>query len=308
MLISEGSKQQVCSECSNTNLFLDPVKGELICEQCGIVVSGEQLSMKPEWRAFDFSQRENLPRTGSPLDLTIHDRGLSSTIGWSNRDYAGRPLNPEMRYRLYRLRKWNRRSQISNSRNRNLSQALSLMHKLSDELNLPRSVLENGSMIYRNALKANYVRGRSILGIVVAALYMACRQCAVLRSLTDFAEAAEVPRKTTAKSYRFLHQKLKLNIPRVQQSSYIKRLVSRLRLRGYTEMLAMRLLEEAINNNFTNGRSSAGIAAACIYMSGRIMDEGLTQYRVAHEAQVSEVTIRNRYKELLRNFDIVIYV
>jgi transcription initiation factor TFIIB len=182
------------------------------------------------------------------------------------------------------------------------------MHKLSDELNLPRSVLENGSMIYRNALKANYVRGRSILSIVVAALYMACRQCGVLRSLTDFAEAAEVPRKTAAKNYRFLHQKLKLNIPRIQQASYIKRLVSRLRLRGYTEMLAMRLLEEAINNNFTNGRSSAGIAAACIYMSGRIMDEGLTQYGVAHEAQVSEVTIRNRYKELLRNLDIIISV
>jgi transcription initiation factor TFIIB len=161
-------------------------------------------------------------------------------------------------------------------------------------------------MIYRSALKANYVRGRSILGIVVAALYMACRQCAVLRSLTDFAQASEVPRKTAAKNYRFLQNKLKLNIPRVQQTSYIKRLVSRLRLHGNTEMLAMRLLEEAINNNFTIGRSSAGIAAACIYMSSRIMDEGLTQYRVAHEAQVSEVTIRNRYKELLRNLDIVI--
>jgi transcription initiation factor TFIIB len=182
------------------------------------------------------------------------------------------------------------------------------MHKLSDEMNLPRSVLETSSMIYRNALKANFARGRSILSLVVAALYMACRQCGVLRTLTDVAKAAEISRKTVAKNYRFLHQKLNLNIPRLQQTSYIKRLVSRLRLHGDTEMLAMRLLEEAINNNFTNGRSSAGIAAACIYISNRIMDEGITQNHVANEAQVSEVTIRNRYKELLRNLDIVILV
>ena len=308
MLISEDDKKQVCSECNSTKLHWDPDNGELVCERCGTVISGKQLSRKPEWRAFDPIQREKLPRTGSPMTLTIHDKGLSTTIGWRNRDYAGRRLSPETRDKLYRLRKWNRRSKITSSRNRNLSQALSLMSKLSNELNLPRNVLETSSMIYRKALKQNLIRGRTILSVVVAAIYTACRQCGVVRSLTDVAEAANIPRKTAARNYRFLHQKLNLDVPRVQRTGYIKRLVSRLRLYGHTEMLSMRLMEEASNQNLTHGRSPAGIAAACIYVSSRIMDKDLTQHQNAHETYVTEVTIRNRYKELVSNLDIDIPV
>jgi transcription initiation factor TFIIB len=162
-------------------------------------------------------------------------------------------------------------------------------------------------MIYRKSLKKNLIRGRSIINVVAAALYAACRQCGVLRSLTDVAKAANISRKTAARNYRFLHKELHLDVPRVHRTSYIKRLVSRLRLHGQTEILAKRLVEVS-NNNFTLGRRPAGLAAACIYISGCIMGERLTQQQVALEAQVTEVTIRNRYKELLRNIDIEIQV
>jgi len=299
---------QVCSECNSTKLYRDPNTAELVCEECGMVISEDYLSRQPEWRAFDPDQRENLPRIGAPLNLTIHDRGLSTTIGWRNQDYSGRRLNPETRNKLYRLRKWNRRSKITNSRNRNLSQALSLMRKISNELSLPRNVLETASLIYRKALKKNLIRGRTILSVVVAALYIACRQCKVIRSLTDVAKAANIPRKTAARNYRFLYQKLEIDVPKVQRKGYIKRLVSRLRLLGDTEILAMRLMEEASNNNLTQGRSPAGIAASCIYVSSKIMEEHLTQQQVAIEAQVTEVTIRNRYKEMVKKIEIEILV
>jgi transcription initiation factor TFIIB len=175
-------------------------------------------------------------------------------------------------------------------------------------LNLPRNVLETASMIYRKALKKNMIKGRSIVGVVVAALYMACRMCGVLRSLTDVAETSNISRKIAARNYRLLHLKLGLDVPIVKRTGYINRLVSRLRLPGYIEMLSLRLMEEASKNNLTLGRSPAGLAAACIYISGCIMGERLTQHQVALEAQVTEVTIRNRYKELLRNIDIEIQI
>ena len=150
------------------------------------------------------------------MTLTIHDRGLSTSIGWRNTDYAGRNLSPEARNKLYRLRKWNRRSKITDSYNRNLSQALSIMNQLASKMNLPRNVLETSSMIYRKALKTNLIRGRTIQSVVVASLYTACRQCGVVRSLTDVAEAANIPRKTAARNYRFLCQRLELNVPRTR--------------------------------------------------------------------------------------------
>ncbi len=308
MLISEEKNQIVCSECNCSQLHMDLENGELVCERCGTVISGKQVSMMPEWRAFDQAQREKLPRTGSPMTLTIHDRGLSTSMGWRNTDYAGRSLSPEARNKLYRLRKWNRRSKITDSFNRNLSQALSIMNQLARKMNLPRNVLETSSMIYRKALKTNLIRGRTIQSVVVASLYTACRQCGVVRSLTDVAEAANIPRKTAARNYRFLCQRLNLNVPRTQRTGYINRLVSQLQLYGHTEILAMRLLEEASKKNYTHGRSPAGIAAACVYVSSRITDENLTQHQVASVAQVTEVTIRNRYKELVQKLDIDVYV
>jgi transcription initiation factor TFIIB len=182
------------------------------------------------------------------------------------------------------------------------------MSKLSNELNLPRNVLETGSMVYRKALTKNMIRGRTILSVVVAALYVACRKCGVLRSLTDVAKAANIPRKTAARNYRFLYQKLELDVPRVQPTSYVTRLVSRLDLLGDTEILALRLVEVASNNNLTNGRSPAGMAASCIYVSSRILGKGLTQQQIALEAQVTEVTIRNRYKDMMSKINIEIRV
>jgi transcription initiation factor TFIIB len=180
------------------------------------------------------------------------------------------------------------------------------MGKLSDELNLPHIVLQTASMIYRKALKKNLIKGHTIISVVVASLYAACRKCGVVRSLTDVSEAAKISRKTAARNYRFLHNELDLEVPRVQESSYIKRLVSRLSLHGRTEILAMRLMEEAADNKLTNGRSPAGIAAACIYISSCIMGEERPQNVIAREAQITEVTIRNRYRELLRSLDVII--
>ena len=308
MLLSEEENQYVCSECKCKTLHRDPENGELVCSRCGTVMSGQQISMMPEWRAFNQIQREKLPRTGTPMTLTIHDQGLSTSIGWKDTDYAGRKLSPETRNKLYRLRKWNRRSKITDSFNRNLSQALGIMTKLSNKMNLPRNVLETGSMIYRKALKKNLIRGHTIKGVLVASLYTACRQCGVVRSLTDVAEAADISRKTAARNYRFLRRKLDLTVPRVQRTGYIHRLVSQLRLYGHTEMLALKILEEVSKKNLTNGRSPAGIAASCIYISSRITNERLTQHQVAQVAQVTEVTIRNRYKELLEKLDIEVYV
>ena len=127
----------VCTECGSTNLLRDYDSGELVCEKCGFVLSTTLIDQGPEWRAFDQEQRDKLPRVGAPVTWTIHDKGLSTTIGWQDRDASGRRLSPEERARLYRLRKWQRRSKVSDSTQRNLAHALSEMSKIAYKLNLP---------------------------------------------------------------------------------------------------------------------------------------------------------------------------
>jgi len=233
----------------------------------------------------------------------IHDKGLSTTIGWQNRDFSGRNLSPEQRAKLYRLRKWHRRSKVSDSTQRNLAHALSEMSKISYKLNLPKNVIETSSMIYRRAIKKQLIRGRTIQSVAVASIYMACRQCGVIRTLEDVAGAANITKKEAARNYRFLLRELKPSVPQVNPRGYISKVVNKLELSGETERLAMSILNQASEMKLTSGRGPSGMAAACIYISSQLTNERRTQGEIAKEAQVTEVTIRNRYKELAQLLD-----
>jgi transcription initiation factor TFIIB len=302
-LSNKLKKQIICTECGNSNLQQDYETSEFVCQACGIVVSSTELSTEPEWRAFDQQQREKLPRVGAPVTWMIHDKGLSTNIGWQDRDYSGRKLSPEQRARLYRLRKWQRRSKVSDSTQRNLSQALSEMSKISNKLNLPRNVVETSSMIYRKAIQKKLIRGRTIQSIAVASIYMACRQCGVIRTLGDVAGAANITKKEAARNYRFLLRELKPSVPQINTGKYISKIVNNLALSGETERLAMVILNQASEMKLTSGRGPAGMAAACVYISSQLTNERRTQGEIAREAQVTEVTIRNRYKELVQRMD-----
>ena len=292
-----------CTECGATSLLRDYETGELVCQACGFVISSTLIDQGPEWRAFDQEQRDKLPRVGAPVTWTIHDKGLSTTIGWQDRDASGRKLSPEERARLYRLRKWHRRSKVSDSTQRNLAHALSEMSKISYKLNLPRNVIETSSMIYRRAIQKQLIRGRTIQSVAVASIYMACRQCGIIRTLEDVAVAANITKKEAARNYRFLLRELKPSLTQVAPQRYISKIVNKLELTGETERLALKILSEASDMKLTSGRGPSGIAAACIYISSQLTDERRTQGEIAREAQVTEVTIRNRYKELAQRLD-----
>ena len=298
----------VCKECGGARLLRDSETGELVCPSCGMVISSTTFDTGPEWRAFDPGKQESLPRVGAPLNLMIHDRGLSTNIGWQNRDAMGRKLDPETMSKIYRLRKWQRRSKVTDSVDRNLSYALGEMTKICSRLNLPRNVTETSSMNYRQALKASIVRGRTIRSVAVACIYLACRQCGVIRTLEDVAVSVGISKKEAARNYRFLLRSIKPSVSQVNPRGYVSKIVSNLGLMGDTERLAVRILEQASEMKLTGGRGPSGIAAACVYISTRLTEDLRTQGDIAREAQVTEVTIRNRYKEMVECMDFMVQV
>jgi transcription initiation factor TFIIB len=302
--MSTTEKIMSCQECGNEDLIRDYEAGELVCERCGFVISSMLFNHGPEWRAFDEEQREKRVRVGAPLTWTIHDKGLSTTIDWHDRDFYGRKLAPEQKAKVYRLRKWHRRSKVSGATERNLAYALSELTKTAYKLNLPRNVLETASVIYRKVVRARLIRGRSIQGVAAASIYMACRQCDIIRTLEEVSDAAHISKKEGGRNYRFLLRKLETKVPPVEPQSYISKFVSQLTLSGETESVAMMILNKAIELRLTSGRGPAGIAAAATYIASTLTNERRTQGEIARGAQVTEVTIRNRYKELTQKLNI----
>jgi transcription initiation factor TFIIB len=295
-----------CPECGGIHLVRDYARGELVCEDCGLVLDEQLIDQGPEWRAFDADQGEKRARTGAPMTFTIHDKGLSTEIGWKNKDSYGKSIPTRNRAQLYRLRKWQRRIRVSNATERNLAFALSELDRMASGMGLPRNVRETAAVIYRKAVNKNLIRGRSIEGVVAASLYGACRQCNVPRTLDEIASASRVGRKEIGRTYRFMTRELKLKLMPTRPEDYISRFCSELKLGGEVQTKAMDILADAAKKELTSGRGPTGVAAAAIYIASILCNARRTQREVADVAGVTEVTIRNRYKELTEKLDIEI--
>jgi transcription initiation factor TFIIB len=295
-----------CPECGSNHLSKDYSRAELVCRNCGFILDENIIDQGPEWRAFDSEQREKRARTGAPMTYTIHDKGLSTRIGWKNRDSYGRAIPTRNRAQIYRLRKWERRIRISNANERSLAIALSELDRLSSGMSLPRMVRETAAMIYRKAAMKKLVRGRSISVVTAAVLYAACRQCNVPRTLDEIATSSQLPRKEIGRTYRHVSHRLGLKLLPTSPEDYISRFCSELKLSGGVRAKTITIIQDAARRELTSGRGPTGMAAASLYIACVLCGERRTQHEIAEVAGVTEVTIRNRYKELTQKLNIEI--
>ncbi len=295
-----------CPECGSVQLIRDYERGELICNSCGLVIDDSFIDQGPEWRAFDSDQSQSRARAGSPMTYTIHDKGLSTDISWKNKDSYGKSIPTRNRAQLYRLRKWQKRIKVSNAAERNLSQALQELERMASNLSIPNDVRESAAVIYRKAVKQNMIRGRSIEGVVAGSIYAACRLTNVPRTLDEIASVTRVKKKEIGRTYRIMSRYLKLNIIPSKPDDYVNRFCSKLKLSAEAKKRANDILKLARDNDLTSGKGPTGVAAAAIYIASLLTGERRTQRSVAEVAGVTEVTIRNRYKELTEKLGLAV--
>ncbi len=283
-----------CPECNGINLFWNKEKGEVICKDCGLVIEDKMVDFGQEWREIDAESAEKRRRTGAPMTYTQFDQGLGTEVG-QKADFF--KLKAKDRDKFFRLRKWQYR--ISTAIERNLKLALAELKRVSSFLKLPKNVEEEAARIYTLAVQRGLVRGRSMESVVAGALYAACRRHDVPRTLDELSEASRIEKKEIGRTYRFVIRELGITILPSNPVDYIARFASALKLNPGTQSKSIEILEKAQKAELTSGRGPTGIAAAALYVAALTNGEKRTQREVADVAGVTEVTIRNRYKELL---------
>ena len=295
---SAAEEHAVCPECGG-NLATDTEHGETVCEDCGLVVEEDEIDPGPEWRAFDSREKDEKSRVGAPTTNMMHDKGLSTNIGWQDKDAYGNTLSSRQREKMQRLRTWNERFRTRDSKERNLKQALGEIDRMASALGLPENVRETASVIYRRALEENLLPGRSIEGVATASLYAAARKAGTPRSLDELTKVSRVDKDEIARTYRYIVRQLNLEIQPADPESYVPRFTSDLGLSEEVERRARQLLDNAKQQGVHSGKSPVGLAAAAVYAASLLTNEKVTQSEVSEVANISEVTIRNRYHELL---------
>ena len=288
-----------CPECRSESIFKDSLRGELICTDCGLILESNTIDPRAEWRAFDSRDYEKRSRVGAPITLTLHDKGLSTIIDWRDRDAFGNKLSPAKRAQAYRLRKWQIRMRIHSAVDRNLAFAMSELDRLASQLGIQKNLKETSALIYRKTVSKNLIRGRSIEAMMAASIYTACRLRQVPRTLDEFAKNSRIEKRELGKSYRLILRQLNLKITSISPNRFVARFANDLQVSQRSQLKAMKILNVARRIGITSGKDPSGLAAASIYVAVLSNGEKKTQKEIARVANITEVTVRNRYKELV---------
>ena len=301
----ETAPKSSCPECGALEVVRDNEKGEIICAGCGLVLSEHRIDTGPEWRAFTSAERDSRSRTGAPASYTMHDKGLSTMIDWRDRDGKGGSFTAKQRAQIYRLRKWQIRTRVHSSLDRNLAQAMTEIDRLSSQLGLSPSLKEHAARLYRKLIAGRLWRSRSIDATAAAAVYAACRHRGNPRSVEEIAEHSREGKKKISAHYRMLVTKLKIRMPISSPQMYVPRFISELNLPREVQRTTMDILTRAKEvRGLVTGRDPRGLAAAAIYVAAIINDCRVTQRDISRVSGVTEVTIRNRYKELVSKLEL----
>jgi transcription initiation factor TFIIB len=325
-----------CPECS-ANLIQDYSKGEFICERCGYVAMDNVYDFGRESNATDFEEKSKNTRASGSTSLALHDYGLRTEIASGSKDYAGKSIDYQMAEQMNSIRRWHIRSRIVSPQERRLSNVLTKINETCAAMSLPKLLVETAAMIYRNYESMQEAKGKSIACMAAATIYLACKKCRVVRSLEEIVAATGITEedrsnvKLASKYYRMMvmemsafseqtsetqealqqqqqqQQQQKANVT-MAIDHYISKLSNMAKIDTKVERLAIDIAHKTDDHMLADGKAPNGLAAAYIYISSLLLGINILQRDVSSLSGVTEVTIRNRCKDMLTGFKLTVTV
>jgi transcription initiation factor TFIIB len=297
-----SEQADTCPLCSSGSIVFDSETSETICSSCGMVVRDNIESMGPEWRSYSGEDIESKSRTGMPSSLAFHDMGLSTFISYSNVDANGVAISAEQRNKVQRMRRWNKISSNNRSYHRNLKNAFAILSTIKDKLSLSDVLIEKAAYNYRKALDKKIIKGRSIRALIVAAVYAACRDMSVPRTLEEISVAANTDAIFAGKCYRLLVQNLELRLPVIDSNKYLARIANKAKVSEKTYRAALEMLSTIKGDPISHGKDPNALAVAVLYAACLNEGENVSQAQVAVAGDISIVTLRKRFQDVRKIF------
>lgn len=295
---ADAPKDEYWDCCDNPDVR--PYRGIYVCRTCG-VVHGPVIIDAPR-RAFTKQEIENRRRS----EPVFTDFGPRTVVPKSGVDTSGSTLSPKQKQKYWRLSKIQR--SVTTTFERNLSIAQPKLLNQASTLGLPRTVTEEALRIYKKAVRAKLTMGRSIDSLVAASLYAAIKIHGLPRTLNELSKITQIPVKTIAKSYRLLVQHIAESVPKELTDlkiQYIARFGEDLKLSPAVQKRAIQLLKLAEKSGMVLvGKNPKGLASAALYLAAKELGEPRSQFEISKTSSISEVTLRNRAKQIKKTVQV----
>jgi transcription initiation factor TFIIB len=301
-------KPIACSLCKSENVITDPESGEVVCSECGAVISDKMEAQGDSGTRASYILRSGGQTAGGgrgmPGSLARSDMGLSTVMARSDRDAIGNKIDQSVRPMIERIRTWDYRTQIHGSSDRNLREAFDQLDNLKHKLALPDSVIEKAAYIYRKAQARKLVQGRSVSAILTAATYIACREVGIPETLKEIGVANNITHKLVAKAYRILVSELEIKIPTSDPVKCIVKVANKATIDEKTKRQAIDIMDDVTKREISAGKDPMGLAATVVYMSCIKAGEDRTQKDIAQAAGITDATLRNRFRDLMNKLEL----
>lgn len=286
--------EEICGRC---NGLLVSTESELVCSKCGVVWA-ERFSDD----TFDYDQvsNNNGNSTGGRTYPVSKMMRPSSQIGQSGKDSSGRYIKGETKEMIKRISVWDQRQKSMGKKTETM--ANSEIVRLCQVLYINEAVKQRGAEIFRECGKYKMMRGRTTTVFAAACLYAACRENGVNKTLTDFTKVCYARRSDISAYYRLILQTLDIKTEIMSPTSYISRISS-----NTTPPINVSIQQKALSLlkllNGKEGKDPIGLAAAALYYCCAEKGWDYTQRNIALAAEITEVTIRNRIKDIRKQID-----
>lgn len=275
--------QEICYH----KMMTDYTTGEVVCSVCGFIKEDRIVDDEnPSTIAYTPEEYQNR-QTGPPPTLQIYDRGLSTTMG----SVGGR--NKQMYNRLKTID-----HRTGSKQTASMTKALLFLNSIKSRLSLPDFVVENAAYLYRKAIKAGLTKGRKTESLILAVVYISCRQHGIPRPLSDLADEGGMKQKILSRDVRAVANKLDINISQYDTSLFITKICNDLGLSEVITRKALELLQQSNERFISAGKNPLSQAAACVYIACDLNGLHITQRKVSEASTISDVTIRNRVSEI----------
>eukprot|EP01111_Echinosteliopsis_oligospora_P004810 TRINITY_DN1788_c0_g1_i1.p1 TRINITY_DN1788_c0_g1~~TRINITY_DN1788_c0_g1_i1.p1 ORF type:complete len:323 (-),score=84.52 TRINITY_DN1788_c0_g1_i1:18-986(-) len=277
-----------CPDCKiyDPDVVEDYAAGDMICKGCGLILGDRIVDEHSEWRTFSNSDTPGSDpnRVGGPSNPLLRDSGLSTMIGKGDSSAAS-------------LARWQNRGAL-NSGDRSLLAAFKEIGRMGERMGLPQTIRDRANELYKQVDDQKSMRGRTADGIIAASLYIACRLEKVPRTFKEIGALTKVSKKDIGRCYKFMLKTLEKNLATISTEDFMNRFCSNLELAADVTKTATYVSKQAMNLGIVAGKSPISVAAAGIYLVSQLSSTKKTQKAIGDVAGVSEVTIRNAYKDL----------
>lgn len=308
------SVRMVCPECKEDppNLVEDTQAGDVICEDCGMVLSQRGIDQRAEWRTFanDDQANDDPSRVGDGPNLLLNGSQLETDIAFGDGSLRSKELHRAQN------------KTIADKGNKNLSQAFKQIGAYCESYGLTSIVADGAKHIYKDAEESKHFKGKSTEAVIAGCIFISCRRNGVPRTFREIFDMTHVSKKEIGRTFKQLEKMLQeqdhrsggkakviangiVGINEKYQATsttnpgeLCNRFCNILNMDMRSTNVAIGLAQEMASVGALAGRSPLSGAAACIYMASHLMGQGRTPKQISDVAKVSDSTIRNAYRSL----------